>query len=143
MQGCLLGRSTVSVCTTDVAEKAHRGQCFLFVCFVCFFFGGRDRKINPAPPLVSHLGFHRRPSGCSLCNLSRRLRENHNRIIFPRTGGTTEAASLETEAEARSEVPPGCAVPPRAQQGDLTRREAGPSSKELALQGTVSRKEVG
>ena len=73
----------------------------------CAFFnlgGETERKINPANFLASHLEFHRLPSGCSLCNLSRHLQENHSKIISPHREGTTEAANLQTEARAWSQL---------------------------------------
>lgn len=95
-----------------------------------------ERKIKPASLLVSHLEFHRLPSGCSLCNLSRHLQENRNMIIFPHREGTTEAANLKTEARAWSQLQlPRHRI--RTQQ-----RMQDPSSKELTIQGKFKGKEV-
>lgn len=90
---------------------------------VLFYFMG-ERKRIPANVLVSHLEFHRPPFGCSLCNLSRHLQENHSRIISPHREGTTEAANLQIEARAWSQLLPTWELPPRTQQWDLT-KEAG------------------
>ena len=80
------------------AEKGTQKPVFLY------FGGGTERKIKPASVLASHLEFHTPPSGCSLCNLSKHLQENHNKIIFPHREGTTEAANLKTEARAWSQL---------------------------------------
>lgn len=74
---------------------------------------GETEKIKPATLLVSHLGFHRPPFGCSLCNLSKHLQGNHNRIISPHREGTTEAASRSDSWSTCTAPPPWCPRPLR------------------------------
>lgn len=109
----LSGEPCMTLCNlTYTVGTAEKGTERL----VPFYFFQRKRKIKPASCLVSYLEFHRLPFGCSLCNLSRHLQENHNRIIFLHTEGTIEAATLKTEARASLQLLPACEMPARTQK---------------------------